>query len=248
METRRGRRQTRSASAHRGRSNSSSSASSVHSSTSTDSGEEASVSSLVHTPVRKDKGGRPWGSGSDGRSNKRTIPEFEQKVIASDVEEFGGLDVVKSKGGFGRLVDCFSYKDDERARIYGEAGSKQRHKVRHRIDYWSRIGHNDYNKLLQSWSIVPAAYREGQKQPAKRATPSRELVPAANREGKKQPVTPSRELPTKVSTYSTQSVDDLTASFSSIRVNKSLNRVFENMPDHKVCKYQFSVCLTRFLF
>lgn len=71
----------------------------IHSSTcSTDSGEEASVLSLVPTPLSKDKGGWPWGSVSKGRSNNRMLPEFEHKVVAAEFEEFGGLDIVKSKG------------------------------------------------------------------------------------------------------------------------------------------------------
>ena len=77
-------------------SSSSSSGDVSSSSTSSDSGKEASdgsVASLVATPSVKNKGGRPWGSGSEGRVNKKSLPEFEQKVVAGDVEDFGGLNL-----------------------------------------------------------------------------------------------------------------------------------------------------------
>lgn len=147
-------------------------------SSSTSEGSEESLESLVaddeaSTPVfatptstsTPSTKGRPPGSVSTTRSTKRSLEPWQQKLLAEDVEEFGGLAAVKAKqtnkrSKFRDFCDQAALKDEERAHLYDIPDSKNRERVRHRIDYWVSIGTDSYQSILSEWGIIPAAFRE----------------------------------------------------------------------------------------
>ncbi len=104
--------------------------------------------SSVATPSPSNKGGRPRG-GAKGRSNRRSIPVFVQKLVAADVEEFGGLETVQERS-FREFADFFGAKDEERASIHGEVSSKERERVGQRVNHSRSIGPVKCNNLLQA--------------------------------------------------------------------------------------------------
>ena len=191
------------------------------SSGSTRSHSDESVSSLVGSFASpSSRGGRPQGSTGKGRSNKRSLKQIEQKLLASDVEEFGGLQAIfGQKLGLRAFCDRFATKDEERAAVYGVVNSKQRDRIRHKLDYWRGLGQG-YQELLAEWRIVPACFQSPES---------------------KKPSTQEKtdQVPTFVSRTPTPVVD-LSSSFSSLKLSRpeprKLGVEFETMADHKICK------------
>jgi hypothetical protein len=86
-------------------------------------GDDESIASLVHsvtTPGSSSKKiGRPKGSNSKNRTNKRGLSDWEQKIIATDVEDWGGLEKIFSVSFVGVRSFCDNYagNDEERERL-----------------------------------------------------------------------------------------------------------------------------------
>ena len=140
--------------------------------------------------------------------------------MAADVEAFGGLGAVKNLS-FREFAETFAGKDDERTRIYGGINTKQREKVRHRLDYWRKLGTGEYENLLKHWRITPAGYR---------------LEPPTRRPALEPKRSKSPPIPAVVSTSG--SIDTLSLSLSSLKLT---NHDLDTMADHNVCKFQIVV-------
>lgn len=177
---------------------------------STPEADNESVTSLVASVVSPgSQAGRPAGKGNKNRSNVRGLSEWEQKLVAADVEAFGGLAEIKARAGnFRTFCDQFAKIDEERKRIYGVVESKERERVRHKLDFWRKLGPDQYITLLQQWNILPAAFRQ-----TSQSSQSTKVQVQQEQKSRKPSV------PTVVSVVSeSSSVDSLTLSLQSLSV------------------------------
>ena len=218
-----------------------SSSSSASSSDSTrEADEEESVTSLVPsvassavpTSTPGSKGGRPQGKNNPCRSNVQGLKEWEQKLLAADLEAFGGADEVDRRS-FRTFCEVNCVKDEERGRLYGTVASKERERVRHKLNTWKRIGYKDYCKLLEQWNVLPAGFEaKGTKAPSK---------------------APSKPPVSVVSTSPTVAVGDISFGLESLSLGSPAKpeqllkpeqlfpqQLFGNMSDHKMCKSRCS--------
>lgn len=188
---------------------------SISSSSTVTDDDDDSISSLVKPATPK---GRPRGN-TQGRSNSRSLPEYKQKLVATDIEQFGGLAAVETKS-FRVFADHFAELDEERAALYGKPNTKQRDQIRNRVQYWKKVGPECYNKLLINWRITPSNYRQT-------------VAPPAS-----PPKTPSSQKKTRSTPKATpvvEAVEDLAISFDSLQVTTT-KHTFKTMTDHKVCE------------
>jgi hypothetical protein len=173
-------------------------------------GEDSSVASLVpsvaesNTTPGSRKKGRPFGSNSKTRSNSAGLSDPHQKQLACDLEDWGGFDRVDSvTHGFTQFCNEQSSKDEERSYLYGEVSSKQRDRIRHKLEHWRKSQAKDggYYDLLQSWGIVPAQFRNtanpvsSQPQPTKPAPTTSEPKHQTKPKGVKKKTSSAKEVP-----------------------------------------------------
>ena len=103
---------------------------------------EASVATSIGASTPGSAGRKPGNKNRD-RTNKRGLTKWEQKILASDVEDFGGLNAIfESKKGITKFCNKCAEKDeegsDERSRLYGIEYSKARDRVRNKLTYWCK--------------------------------------------------------------------------------------------------------------
>ena len=216
-----------------------------YSSDSTRDEDDESVTSLVGSIAASalaspssSKGGRPHGTKNRSRSNIRGLADWEQKIVASDAEEFGGLAKINERGVFRTFCEAHEDTDEERARIYGSLGSKERDRVRHKLEFWRKIGSEEYLGLLSDWNILPATFREA-KQTEEQPPSSRKQTPKKHSSKKKKQTPPTKkqvQAPSVVTT-STTAVDDLSFGLESLSISSNeQKRLPPTMSDLKQCK------------
>lgn len=155
-----------------------------------------SLASVTSPVVSPNLGGRPVGSGTKTRSNSRSLAPWQQKLLAQDVEEFGGLAKIcppgtgKTKSRLKEFGDKFAQKDEERTELYGAHDSKKRDKLRNKLQYWRGLPQGEYYKIISDWNILPAAFANSP------AVASKNPPPVGS---KKPPPVGSKEPPNLVS-------------------------------------------------
>lgn len=184
------------------------------------------------------------------RTNKRAgLQPWQQKIVAEDVESWGGLEKIFSNelGGVRQFCDYHATLDEEREHIYAEKGSKQRDRVRNKISYWSKIDSKEYQDLLISWNILPAEFRKFQ-EPTKpqastprstRAQQKKSTGVSSSKKGQAQPrTTPASpveevEEPTVITSLPSI-VSDISFGLESISIDPSAP--FFHKGKMKICK------------
>ena len=209
-------------------------------SSSTEEGDNESVSSiLVETPPavvtkKVSSAGRPVGSTGKNRSNSSGLKEFEQKILACDVEDYGGLQgIFQAEAGNGVSIFCDlqAQKDEERERIYSSVSSKQRERVRNKLRYWKDLQAKggEYHKLLGEWGILPAVYRFSS---STKGTAAPKSTP---KQQPPQPQASKKDLPTPAAT-----ADSLVCGIASLNIDSpAIPKVLFNqkMNDHPQSKF-----------
>jgi len=92
------------------------------------------------------------------RSSGRGLPLHNQKEIARDIEQFGGLSkVVAGTHSITNFCNTCATTSSEKVTLYGEEKSKRRDSVRNNIQHWRNLGFVEYKEIIESWQILPAA-------------------------------------------------------------------------------------------
>lgn len=81
------------------------------------------------------------------RTNKAGLSLHTQKQLLQDIEDAGGI-------GDGKTIPFhFSQLCDKRKDVYGEPASKQRKKIRNKVDAWRAKSQEEYFGILASFGI-----------------------------------------------------------------------------------------------
>lgn len=114
-------------------------------SSSTASGGDESVQSLVGSPNRTPQ---------TARSNKRGIELPDQKVLLQDIEQFGGIE--KARGDLTAFCDIQAGKSKNHSELYGAQYTKQRIRVENKIRVWQKLPPKHYNQVLEGLGVLPS--------------------------------------------------------------------------------------------